>query len=239
MDGAIMKTNKSAFTLIELLIVVAIIAILAAIAVPNFLEAQTRAKISRARADMRSLTTALETYVLDNNTYLYCNVPSIAIDTRPNRPNSRRTFERLTTPIAYLSGIEAFTDPFAAQKVWDKPWNNADPFGKVTDKDASRIYWYTARNNSPGANARWDELEKKPDGEPKPVWYLIESSGPDSTRHQMSNALNDFGPNDLRLGAAMYDSTNGTVSRGSIWRGGGAPNLATDKVFYNMVQSTY
>ena len=48
------------FTLIELLIVVAIIAILAAIAVPNFLEAQTRAKIGRAMNDMRSLATALE-----------------------------------------------------------------------------------------------------------------------------------------------------------------------------------
>src|SRR6188768_3789796 len=60
---------KKAFTLIELLIVVAIIAILAAIAVPNFLEAQVRAKVSRARTDMRSVATALEGYAVDNNKY--------------------------------------------------------------------------------------------------------------------------------------------------------------------------
>ncbi len=58
-----------AFTLIELLIVVAIIAILAAIAVPNFLEAQTRAKVARVKADMRTIATAVETYHIDYDAY--------------------------------------------------------------------------------------------------------------------------------------------------------------------------
>lgn len=60
---------KKGFTLIELLIVVAIIAILAAIAVPNFLEAQVRSKVSRVKADQRSLATGIEAYYLDNNAY--------------------------------------------------------------------------------------------------------------------------------------------------------------------------
>ena len=50
---------RHAFTLIELLLVVAIIA------TTNFLEAQVRAKISRARADMRTLAVAVEAYAVD------------------------------------------------------------------------------------------------------------------------------------------------------------------------------
>ncbi|MDI6782643.1 MAG: prepilin-type N-terminal cleavage/methylation domain-containing protein [bacterium] len=64
-----MSKKNYGFTLIELLIVVAIIAILAAIAIPNFLAAQTRAKVTRSKGEMKSLATALEAYYVDNTTY--------------------------------------------------------------------------------------------------------------------------------------------------------------------------
>jgi prepilin-type N-terminal cleavage/methylation domain-containing protein len=58
-----------AFTLIELLCVVATIAILAAIAVPNFLEAQVRSKVARSIDDMHALAAALEAYWIDHRAY--------------------------------------------------------------------------------------------------------------------------------------------------------------------------
>jgi prepilin-type N-terminal cleavage/methylation domain-containing protein len=60
---------KRAFTLIELLMVVAIIAVLAAIAVPNFLEAKIRTSISRVASDHRTLATGIEAYHTDHKQY--------------------------------------------------------------------------------------------------------------------------------------------------------------------------
>ena len=59
-----MKQRKG-FTLIELMIVVAIIIILAAVAIPNYLNMTTRAKKSRVAADFDTLATALEAYNTD------------------------------------------------------------------------------------------------------------------------------------------------------------------------------
>jgi len=96
---------KKGFTLIELLIVVAIIAILAAIAVPNFLEAQTRSKVSRAKADIRSVATAIEAYAVDNNKY-----PRMTHTTFGDLYNGFIS-SVLTTPIAYISSNKLI-DPF-------------------------------------------------------------------------------------------------------------------------------
>ena len=61
--------KQKGFTPIELLIVVAIIGIIAAIAIPNLLNAIDRGKQKRTMADMRSIGTAIESYAVDNNFY--------------------------------------------------------------------------------------------------------------------------------------------------------------------------
>lgn len=92
------NVRANGFTLVELLIVVSIIAILAVIAVPNFLEALTRAKVSRVKSDLRAAATCIEAYGVDNNAY----------------PEPLR---QLSTPIAYASNAYA-PDVFANPQGW-------------------------------------------------------------------------------------------------------------------------
>ena len=101
-------TKLRGFTLIELLIVVAIIAILAAIAVPNFLEAQIRAKVSRAKGDMRSIATALEAYRVDNTHYPPDRWEHMDLDTGVGGDNYLH-LHVVTTPVAYMTNIPDVT----------------------------------------------------------------------------------------------------------------------------------
>lgn len=228
-----------AFTLIELLIVVAIIAILAAIAVPNFLEAQTRAKVSRAKADMRSLATAIETYHLDANAYLRCNRPAFGIMVPggpPQRKNHRQCFERLTTPIAYLSSAAAFTDPFTPKGVTKPNWNGEPNMYSGLDIQRAKVYNYYARNTKAGGQARWDELEKGSDTT-KPNWWFAVSAGPQGI-HFHGDKINENASKAV-FAQAMYEASNGTMSRGSIWRAGGSPPTEVDSRFFELIQAQY
>jgi type IV pilus assembly protein PilA len=66
--------DEKGFTLIELLVVILIIGILAAIALPAFLNQREKAQDSTAKSDVRTAQTAMETYYTDNQTYATATV---------------------------------------------------------------------------------------------------------------------------------------------------------------------
>jgi len=78
MSKLIRKSNKG-FTLIELMIVVAIIGILAAIAIPNFLRFQLKAKSSEGKVNIAAIRTAEESYLAEFGVYVGTGVAPLAI----------------------------------------------------------------------------------------------------------------------------------------------------------------
>lgn len=136
-----MNLKKKGFTLIELLIVVAIIAILAAIAVPNFLEAQTRSKVSRVKSDVRTLATAVEAYDVEFNKY----PPSpVVAQQYAGTKVSAYSFipDCVTTPIAFISNKD-IKDVFAIG---------------IYDDQHNRIFWQNCKWLHINYNAGgWDD----------------------------------------------------------------------------------
>src|ERR1700726_2843112 len=62
-----LNRNTGAFTLVEIMMVVAIIALLAAIAVPNFLRARKRSQATRILEDLRIIDSACDQYAIEHN----------------------------------------------------------------------------------------------------------------------------------------------------------------------------
>ncbi len=151
---------KSAFTLIELLIVVAIIGILAAIAVPNFLNAQLRAKIARVEGDLRAMKTAIEMYRLDQSGY----PPSCSLE--------------VVGDVQFRAG-EIFSPVEYASVPAVDPFNTLE--GSRTSQFAAREYFYLNHDttcNWPGTIVEWT-VENTPSA-PQHAEYLLASQGPDN-----------------------------------------------------------
>jgi len=131
---------KSGFTLVEILIVVVILGILAAIVIPQFTEASTEAKTSSLCTDLQSMRSQIELYKIQHND----NLPSVANGTH----TATATFTEAMTGITNIFG-----DPNAAgygPYLMKLPTNQfvdsdvvgegaADPPGTVTDGSQG---WY-------------------------------------------------------------------------------------------------
>jgi prepilin-type N-terminal cleavage/methylation domain-containing protein len=218
--------NKKGFTLIELLIVVAIIGILAAIAVPNFMNAQVRAKIARCQSDMKSLSTAIEQMRLDigffpvdhwdDDTDLGCERLTVDLGGVGAGPDceQRNTFAVLaclTSPVAYMSSLPH--DPFYEQIGSE---GNCYRYG---DYETSYIgkgggqYNHNFNALKPG-NAEANDM--RPLGKNE---YVMVGAGPDKEFGLGAGASD---PNR----AMPYNASNGTTSSGDILfrSGGGAPH---------------
>ncbi len=197
-----MKNRSVGFTLIELLIVVAIIGILAAIAVPNFLNAQTKAKIAKVRSELRSLSVAIDSYQLDQNNY-----PWPKNNSRFDTANHIGNCVELTTPVSYIASVD-MDDPFVDRKWWQS-------YG---DSGAHPMYVYVNYHGAWGNSYFKNQLGEIPKG------YGMTSHGPDKVDSGGVHWPLNVYLQDLGVDAAnvhIYHPSNGLTSYGDIVRYGG------------------
>jgi prepilin-type N-terminal cleavage/methylation domain-containing protein len=118
-----MKLNKKGFTLVELLIVVAIIGIIAAIAIPNLLDAMNRSRHKRSSADIRSIGTGVESYKVDS----FGNCPAQALgDVTPtvgilnalNYMTQAPTLDGWASNIQYVTGTSTSISDWTDAAAW-------------------------------------------------------------------------------------------------------------------------
>jgi type II secretion system protein G len=188
------KISNSGFTLIELLIVVAIISILASIALPNFQQAQVRAKVARVESELRTLGNMLEVYRTDNSSYPPENYQSDLLVLVYGTTNTFAIpdaikLKPLTTPIAYISRLPA--DPF-------------DPGNDSINQIQPHTYHYASNNDLlyPGS-AFFDGNNE----EGRRCEWILQSYGPD---HGLDLGLHTYWQ------FPRYDPTNGTISLGNV-----------------------
>jgi type IV pilus assembly protein PilA len=124
--------NNLGFTLIELMIVVAIISILAAIAIPNFILYQLKAKTGEAKANMAAIRTCQETWAAENDVYIVCG---------PTPAANVSSVKMVWTTNTHFSsiGFEPAGDVYYSYGVNNAPVNTVAAQAIVTAADGTTV----------------------------------------------------------------------------------------------------
>jgi prepilin-type N-terminal cleavage/methylation domain-containing protein len=208
------SVQEKGFTLIELLIVIAIILILIAIALPNFLEAQTRSKITRNSAEMRGLALALESYRTDFPRYppqsfyeptQFAPLPTVTC-------NVCSLFS-LTTPIPYMTSVPR--DLFAPEgdSIYNDSTDSEVPLHPVDNEHGmSYLYWSQESLRFNRQTATADAM--KVNG----INYTLLGVGPDRDLDTINLGSANFAGARTNNVPWAYSPTNGTKSSGDVLR---------------------
>ena len=117
-----LNNRRGGFTLVEIMIVVAIIALLAAIAVPNFLRARKRSQATRVLEDLRMLDSAVDQYAIETNKQTGTN-PSFA---------DLKNYIKAGTTL-YTTGTDMFGNSFGTFTVDSLPKVPTSTFNNLSD----------------------------------------------------------------------------------------------------------